>query len=34
MSEKENIQKEIQPFIEKMVLDIMKEKPKDIVKNI
>jgi len=32
MSEKEKIQKEIQPFIEKMVLDIMKEKPKDIAK--
>lgn len=31
-SEKEEIQKEIQPFIEKMVVDIMKENPKDIVK--
>jgi hypothetical protein len=31
-SEEEKIQKQIQPVIEKMVMDIMKSKPKDIVR--
>ena len=31
-SEEEKIQKQIQPVIEKMVIDIMKSKPKDIVR--
>ena len=30
--EEEKIQKQIQPVIEKMVIDIMKSKPKDIVR--
>ena len=30
--EEEKIQKQIQPVIEKMVMDIMKSKPKDIVR--
>ena len=33
-SEEEKIQKQIQPVIEKMVMDIMKSKPKDIVRII
>ena len=33
-SEEEKIQKQIQPVIEKMVIDIMKSKPKDIVRII
>ena len=32
--EEEKIQKQIQPVIEKMVIDIMKSKPKDIVRII
>ena len=31
-SEEEKIQKQIQPVIEKMVIDIMKSKPTDIVR--
>jgi hypothetical protein len=32
LSEKNQIQKELQPIIEKMVVDVLKERPKDIVK--
>ncbi len=32
LSENNQIQKELQPIIEKMVVDVLKERPKDIVK--
>ena len=32
LSENNQIQKELQPIIEKMVVDLLKERPKDIVK--
>ena len=32
LSENKQIQKELQPIIEKMVVDVLKERPKDIVK--
>ena len=32
LSDNNQIQKELQPIIEKMVVDVLKERPKDIVK--
>jgi hypothetical protein len=32
LSDNNQIQKELQPIIEKMVVDLLKERPKDIVK--
>ena len=31
LSDNNQIQKELQPIIEKMVVDLLKERPKDIV---